>query len=74
MDVEELKQLVLPMSGSTKRNPSSIDGIEREMKKLKTDLEKVDQKTCPRNKAFKLHLDIPSLPSNLVFDLESFDD
>ena len=72
--MEELKQHALPMSGSTKRNSSSTDNIEREVKKLKTDLEKVDQKTRPRNKAFKLHFDIPSLPSNLMFDFESFDD
>ena len=72
-DVEDLKQYALPISGSRKRNSSEMQEIKREVKKLKTVLEKVKQILRPPADSFNQYFDSPALPQNLVFDFESCD-
>ena len=46
----------------------------REVKAPKRDMQRMYQSVHLTTDLFKPHFDIPSLPSNLVFDFESFDD
>ena len=48
--------------------------LVREVKRPTRDMHKMEQNVHPPTDVFKRHFDIPSLPSNLVFDFESFDD
>ena len=62
-------------SSSRETCPSVLNSLfVREVKRPKRDTQQMEQKIRPPSDEVKRHFDIPSLPSNLVFDLESYDD
>ena len=61
-------------SSSRETRPSELNSLEKEVKRLKRGKQTMEQNVHDPTDAFKSHFDIPSLPPNLVFDFESFDD
>ena len=67
-----MKQVISLETAPTCRILNSF--LVREVKRPKRDLQEMEQKVQLATDAFKRHFDVPSLPSNLVFDFEPFDD
>ena len=70
-----LEVIMVSASSSKDSRPRDLNSlVGGEVKRPKRDMQEMEQNVRTPTDAFMRHFDIPSLPFNLMFDFESFDD